>query len=163
MKRLRIASAIFVCGALIVLGAADPSIAQEHPEHPKAKNAEHPTAKGKISVDDLQKAIEARIAEKAREDGGVFKLPDHVLGKTWQLDLVRVHRDKLARLEDGTYFACVDMRERGGKDLVDVDFFLKERNGKLVFSDTAIHKVDGVARYDWEKKGDRWVKVSTRR
>jgi hypothetical protein len=152
MTQRATAGTIFLgCLALAAFGAA----LQEHPEHPMAEK--------KISVDDLEKTIKEKIAEKAKADGGVFKLRDDVLGKTWELELVRVHRDKLTRLEDGTYFACVDMKTKDGKNVVDVDFFLKESDGKLAFSDMAVHKVDGVARYDWEKKGDRWVKVPVKR
>ena len=130
-----------------------PAAPQKQPEHP-----EHPMAEKTISVDDLEKAIQQKIADKAKEDGGTFRLPDDVLHKTWELELVKVHRDKLTRLEDGTYFACVDMKQKGGSDVVDVDFFLKETDGKLAFSDMAVHKVNGAPRYNWEKKGDRWVK-----
>jgi hypothetical protein len=151
MKLTTICSAVFA-GALLLLGPAAPAAsAQEHPEHPNATKT--------VDIDALEKAIKEKIADKTKADGGVFKLEDDVLHKTWQLELVRVHRDKLARLEDGTYFACVDMKEKGGHDLVDVDFFLKENDGNLTFSDMAVHKVNGVARYDWEKKGDRWVKT----
>lgn len=155
MKLARMASRIF-CGVVFAaLGTTAPAVAQEHPEHP--------TAEKKISVDDLEKTIKEKIADKTKADGGVFKLADNVLNKTWELELVRVHRDKLTRLEDGTYFACVDMTEKGGKDLVDVDFFLKDNDGKLAFSDMAVHKVNGVARYTWEKKDDHWVKVAVKK
>jgi hypothetical protein len=153
---LRRVAPFALSGAFLVVGAATLPAAPppEHPEHP-----EHPTAQKKISVDDLEKAIQEKVSEKSKADGGTFRLPDDVLHKTWELELVRVHRDKLTRLEDGTYFACVDMKEKGGKDVVDVDFFLKESDGKLAFSDMAVHKVNGAPRYNWEKKGDRWVKT----
>ncbi len=138
-------------GSCFLFAAAGLRAAPEHPEHPNGEK--------KISIDTLEKAIQAKIAEKTKQDGGVFKLHDDVLNKTWELDLVKVHRDKLARLEDGRYFACVDMKARGGSDVVDVDFFLTEKDGELAFSDMAVHKVNGVARYGWEKKGETWVKV----
>ena len=146
-----------ILGIALAAGFGLPSAlrAQEHPEHP--------TAEKKISVDDLEKAIKEKIAEKAKDDGGVFKLQDDVLHKTWELELIKVHRDKLTRLEDGTYFACVDMKPKAGSDVVDVDFFLKDTGGKLAFSDMAVHKVNGAPRYNWEKKGDRWVKVETKK
>jgi hypothetical protein len=139
-------------GALLVV--APLALAAPPPEHP-----EHPMDKKKIDVNDLEAAIKGKIAEKTKADGGTFQLRDDVLNKTWELDLVRVHRDKLTLLEDGTYFACVDMKDKKGTDVVDVDFFLKDEEGKLVFSDMGVHKVNGAPRYNWEKKGDRWVKV----
>lgn len=150
MKLTRISPALAL--AAFLLSGPVPAAAQEHPEHPNAAK--------KVDVDALESAIKAKVAEKTKDDGGVFKISDDVLKKTWDLDLVRVHRDKLTQLEDGRYFACVDMKDHGGNDLVDVDFFLKDDDGHLVFSDMAIHKVNGVPRYNWEKKGDRWVKAA---
>jgi hypothetical protein len=152
MKRLML---VFVSiFALVALGTPVAVQAGEHPEHPGGTK--------KVSIDTMEKAIDEKIAEKTKADGGVFKLNDDMLHKTWNLERVRVYRDKLARMEDGTYFACVDMKEKGGKDMVDVDFFLKDQDGKLVFQDLAVHKVNGVPRYNWEKKGDHWVKTAVK-
>jgi hypothetical protein len=137
--------------AVACLGFGVPASAQEHPEHPSAAK--------KIDINALEKAIKEKIAEKAKADGGTFELEDPVLHKTWKLELIKVHRERLSRLEDGRYFACTDMREKGGKDVLDVDFFMKDDGGKLVFSDMSIHKLNGVPRYGWEKQGDHWVKV----
>jgi hypothetical protein len=155
MRLPRLAPAVG-CALLLVWGAPRIARAQKAPEHPE--HPEHPSEKKKISVDSVEKTIKEKIAAKAKEDGGTFKLKDDVLNKTWSLELIKVHRDKLTRLEDGTYFACVDMAEVGSKNVVDVDFFLKEKNGDLVFEDMAVHKVNGTPRYNWEKQGDAWVK-----
>ena len=42
---------------------------------------------------------------------------------------------------------------------LDVDFFEKEKDGKLSMSDMTIHKVDGKARYGWEEKNGFWKRV----
>jgi hypothetical protein len=131
--------------------------AQEHPtsEHP---SSEHPSASKPITMDQLAQAIQEAIAAKTKEQGGQFHVADPVLHKTWALQLVRVHKDRLAQLGPDTYFACTDFRANDGA-MLDVDFYMKNDNGKLVFSDTAIHKVNGKARFTYEKKGDYWERV----
>jgi hypothetical protein len=84
---------------------------------------------------------------------------DDVLNKTWSLELVRVHKDKLQALADGRYFACVDFKAPDAT-MVDVDFFLKKDGDKLAVTDTTVHKVDGKARYNYEEKNGVWVRVA---
>jgi hypothetical protein len=135
-------------------------LAQEHPkgqEHPKEHPSEHPHAKGqkKVTTADLEKAIKARIDEKTKADGGVFKVEDPVTKKTWDLHFVKVHTDKLTPLSEETYFACTDFKAADGT-LVDVDFYLKNEDGKLAITDTAIHKVNGKPRFNYVQKGKVW-------
>ncbi|MBI2955857.1 MAG: hypothetical protein HYY26_00960, partial [Acidobacteria bacterium] len=89
---------------------------------------------------------------------GKFPVKDDVLNKTWALTLVRVHTDKLTQLDEKTYFACVDFKADDGT-AVDVDFFLKGDQDKLKVTDTSVHKVNGVARYMYQQKGDFWERV----
>ncbi|HEV8231482.1 MAG TPA: transglutaminase domain-containing protein, partial [Thermoanaerobaculia bacterium] len=97
--------------------------------------------------------------EKAKAAGGKFSVRDDVLNKTWELELVRVHKDRLQALADGRYFACVDFKAADGT-MVDVDFFLKKEGDKLVVNDTSVHKIDGKARYNYEEKDGVWVRVA---
>jgi hypothetical protein len=150
-----------LAGALLL--AASPGFAQEHPaghEHPE--KGEHPTEKAKtVSTADLDKAIKARIAEKTKSDGGVFKVEDKVLNKTWELTLVKVHTDKLTPLSADTYFACTDFKAKDGT-LVDVDFYLKSQDGKLVITDTTVHKINGKPRFNYVEKNGVWVREETK-
>jgi len=140
---------IFCFAAVTVPGA------QEHPqEHPKQGS---PAGKP-VSMATLEKAIKDQIAEKAKANGGKLPVRDDVLNKTWQLELVRVHTDKLTQLDDNSYFACVDFKANDGTP-VDVDFYMKNNNGKLGLSDTAVHKVNGRPRFNYEKKGNYWERV----
>jgi len=151
MHRLKGVLTLIAVLALVAAGAAR---AQEHPkEHPK----EHPTAKA-IATADLEKAIRANIDEAAKANNGKFPAKDDVLNKTWQLTLVRVHTDKLTQLDASTYFACVDFKADDGT-LVDVDFYFKDDAGQLKRTDTTVHKINGQPRYNYEKKGDFWVRV----
>jgi hypothetical protein len=137
-----------------------PAFAQEHPaghEHPA--EGEHPKSeKAKaVSTADLDKAIKARIEEKTKSDGGVFKVEDKVLNKTWDLTLVKVHTDKLTPLSADTYFACTDFKAKDGT-LVDVDFYLKNQDGKLVITDTTVHKINGKPRFNYVEKNGVWLR-----
>lgn len=145
---------------------ASPLAAQEHPtkkegkqEHPKKEHPkkEHPKASQAVTTDDIDAGIRSHIQEKA--SGGSFSVQDDVLKKTWELELVRVHKDKLTPLSEDTYFACVDFRANDGT-MVDVDFFLKKDGDRLVVTDTSVHKVDGKARYSYEEKEGVWRRVS---
>lgn len=143
MKRLVIPliAAVLACGV---------SLAQEHPEHPTAKKAQ----KKGYTVDDLDKAIRAAIA--AKETNGVYHLKDG--DKTWDLKLDKVHRERLARTDENTYFACTDFKS-ADDHTVDVDFFMKDDGEKLVMTDATLHKVDGKPRYNWKEKNGYWERV----
>ena len=158
MHRLK---ALLVMGAAYCfLGGMSLRAQNEHPqnqptqEHPKE---EHPSAKP-VSTDTLEKAIRDQIAERSKANDGKFTVQDDVLHKTWQLELLRVHTDKLTQLDDKTYFACVDFKADDGT-IVDVDFYIKNNNGALKLSDTTVHKVSGKPRFTYQKKGDYWERI----
>ena len=137
---------------LLVAAFVFPVLAQEHPEHPtKGQKAKD------FSVSDLEKTIQADIAEKSKDTGGIFMLSDPQMKKTWDLTLDHVHTDRLSKLSADTYFACVDMKDRGGKT-VDVDFFLKAKDGKLEMTDTTVHKIEGKPRYNWKEEDGFWTR-----
>ena len=144
--------ALTVVLALGVGGAA--LIAQEHPEHPEGKTA----ASRAISIDDLEKAIKSAVAAKEKSGGGYYKLADEATKKTWLLKLDHVHRERLSRLDEKTYFACTDFKSSDGHT-VDVDFFMKDKDGKLVMSNATLHKIDVKPRYNWEEKNGFWQRV----
>jgi len=143
MKRV----VILLVSAVFAMGLA---VAQEHPEHPTDKKA----AKKGYTVDDMDKAIRAEIAAKAVN--GVYQLKDG--DKTWDLTLDKVHRERLARVDENTYFACTDFKS-ADNHTVDVDFFMKDNGEKLVMTDATLHKVDGQPRYNWQEKDGYWVRV----
>ncbi len=152
----------FVLFAVLAWIASRPLAAQdkqkEHPEeHPK-EHPEHPKSEKKVSVEDIDKSIRAHIEKVAKDSGGKFLVKDDVAGKIWQLELVRVHKDRLQALADGSYFACVDFKADDGTT-VDVDFFLKKQGNTLLVSDTSVHKINGKARYDYEEKNGVWSRV----
>ena len=155
--------AAILVGALLV--APFSAFAQEHPtgqehpekgEHPKSEHPKSQKAKT-VTTADLDTAIKARIEEKTKADGGVFKVEDKVLKKTWELTLVKVHTDKLTPLSADTYFACTDFKAKDGT-LLDVDFYVKNQDGKLVITDTTVHKINGKPRFNYVEKDGVWVR-----
>ena len=151
----------FSLALAVSLSAALPAVSAlaQQKEHPKEHPQEHPPSGKKLSTDDIDAAIRAHVEEKSKTSGGRFEVRDDVFSKTWSLELVRVHKDKLQALADGRYFACVDLKAADGT-MVDVDFFLKKDGDKLAVTDTAVHKIDGKARYNYEEKNGVWVRVA---
>jgi len=147
--------ALLFCLALALCLFLSPRSAMGQAEHP----SEHPQSSKKVSVDQIDKAIRADVDQKSKAAGGKFLVKDDVLNKTWELELVLVHKDKLQALEDGRYFACVDFKAADGT-MVDVDFYLKKDGDKLVVTDTTVHKVNGKARYTYQEKNGVWVRVA---
>jgi len=129
----------------------------EHPKKTEQPKAEHPAKK--MTTVDIDTAITAHIADASKADGK-FHAKDNVLNKTWDLTLVKVHKDKLTALDAENYFACVDFKAGDGT-MVDVDFFLKSDHGKLVVTDTSVHKINGEARYMYKEKDGFWARVDT--
>jgi hypothetical protein len=164
MRQLRLSLALVVAASLVL--AVGALAQQEHPqEHPKKEGEkkehpakEHPTAKP-VTTGDIEKAIRAHVEATSKKNNGSFPVKDDVLKKTWALTLDRVHTDKLTQLDKNTSFACVDFNADDGTK-VDVDFFLKGKGDKLEVSDTSVHKINGVARYNYQQEGDFWKRVS---
>jgi hypothetical protein len=105
----------------------------EHPKEEHPKKSEHPAKK--MTTADIDSAIQAHIADMSKADG-LFHVKDAVMNKTWNLSLVKVHKDKLTALDSNNYFACVDFKADDGT-AVDVDFYMKDEGGKLGSYDRA--------------------------
>jgi hypothetical protein len=139
--------------------------AQEHPEHPKAgagNTKEHPKkdagATKTIATADISAGIKKHIDGESKSASDKKFHVKHE-GKDLALDLVKVHDDRLSDLGGGKYFACVDMKASDGKTY-DVDFFLTGQPGKMKVTETAVHKVDGKALYNWKEEKGVWKKVA---
>lgn len=157
-----------------------PATGQEHPtqkssEHPtEKKSSEHPgsssssehpekkakdAAKSGVTMPDLAAAIKQHIKSESKE--GKFQVRDDQTKEVLALELDHVHDERLSRIDDDSYFACVDMKSASGT-VYDVDFILKGTSKDNVkIKETAIHKVDGKARYTWKEEGGLWKKQET--
>ncbi len=127
------------------------SFAGEHPEdHPAGEQS-------KVTTTIIAEAIDLHVKNESKKNGGYFAVEDEKAKKTLSLKLDKIHRERLSSIDKGLYFACVDFTNKDGRTY-DIDFFLKDAGGNLKVTETNVHKEDGKARYNWEKKGAFWVK-----
>ncbi|QSR85779.1 hypothetical protein MacB4_04030 [Methylacidimicrobium sp. B4] len=113
----------------------------EHPGHTEYKRAW-----------EVKAAIHEYLADKIREGGGVLRIKDEKTGEEIPLEFVEIH-NPVRRIPDKDYFACTDFREKGEPEKIyDIDFWLAEKDGKLVVDQVKIHKAP-------EKEDGRWIQV----
>lgn len=126
-------------------------------EAEKAPEQEAKAARPEAEIAEIAAGIEKHIATKSAEDDGYFSLSFE--DRTLRLKLVRVHLEYLASLDVDKNFACVDLVDTDG-EVYDVDFFLDGPPGKMVVSNTTVHKVNGKPIYAWEQnEDDTWKRV----
>ena len=131
--------------------------AGEHPEHPD--HPEHPTKKAPaVDAQALGKAVAEFIANDAELKGGKFLVFDKSVSEVLQLDLLKIHMDRLTGIGNDTYFACADFQASNGK-VYDLDIFMNGKSAdKLTVTEIIVHKEEGVQRYGWHEKDGVWVK-----
>jgi hypothetical protein len=151
--RTMIAAAI---AALLVLGTS--AWAQEHPEHPKQSEKQAEPPSDKMTLDELADAITAYIEQDSKLKGGYFLVYDALDKAPLALKLDKVHKEKLASLGNGVYFACTDMKTDGGA-VYDLDFFMKRTARGIETTEVAVHKKAGKPRYGWKEENGVWKKV----
>jgi YHS domain-containing protein len=126
--------------------------------------SEHPGKMAQKRGWEVMSAVEQNALDDTGKNG-IFKLKDDKTGKTLDLKFVDTHQP-VRQLDDGTYFACTDFREAGTKDQIyDIDFWIKEKDGKMVVTQTKVHKVPElkngvwvqVPRYSWKDLGNSKV------
>ena len=141
-----------VVAALLVVPQLSPAQDKEHPEHPEDKAA------SEMMLDALAVAITEYVERDAKLKGGFFLVYDTVDKKPLQLQLVKVHKDKLATLGDGVYFACTDMKAVDDGTVYDLDFFMMETDHGMEISEVTVHKKSGEPRYVWKEVDGVWTK-----
>ncbi len=120
------------------------------PEHPGAEHpgAEHPGEKAMLSSNDIINGIKKHINSVTKANVGYFPISDPKEGKELRLKLIKVHEDKVSYIKkEDAYFACTDFITDDEKTKYDVDFWMKEKAGKLNVYQTKIHKKDGKPRF----------------
>jgi len=126
------------------------ALAAEHGGTPMGGAAEHPGQQ--ITSRSVKKSITDHVKELTAGSKGVLTIKDDKLGKEWKLKLDKVH-DPVRKFEkegQTIYFACSDFKALDGKDILDIDFWMVEKDGTLKVIDTKIHKVNGEPRYTYE-------------
>jgi len=140
--------------------------AEEHPEgeeHPDSEAEEHPeeppaVAEERLTIDQLADAITDWVAGEAAENDGYLVIEHPDSGERLELTLDKVHRERLSRVGEQTYFACADFVGRDGT-LYDLDVFMRgpDRTA-LETTEVTLHKEDGEARYTWYEEDGVWKK-----
>ena len=121
-------------------------------EHGGKEHGGQAVSPAEPSAEQLRQAIRDHITKTAR-DKGAFTIQDTVTGKARTLTLVGVH-DRVGKT-GAYYYSCTDMRDAQSGELLDLDFDVDAKNGKLAVVDTRIHKVGGQARYTYDDKDHR--------
>ncbi len=153
----------FVALAVLLFAFGTSAMGQEHPEHPKSGQAkqehpEHPQAKQEMSLDVLAEAITSYIETDSKLKGGAFLVLDPQTKSVLQLQLEKVHTERLATLGNEVYFACTDMKAADGT-VYDLDFFMQQTEHGIQTTEVAIHKQAGKPRYSWKEENGTWRKV----
>jgi hypothetical protein len=145
---------------------------EEHPEgeaaegeHPEGEGEEHPeedpspdVAVERLTIDQLAEAITEWVAAEAAATGGYLVIEHPDTGEPLELSLDKVHRERLSRVGEQTYFACADFVGRDGT-LYDLDVFMRGPNREaLETTEVTLHKENGEARYTWYEEDGVWKK-----
>ena len=133
----------------------------EHPEEEK-KEGEHPEAKAApkkpVTIAELAEAIEGYVNDEIELKGGCFLVYDGENEEPLALQLKKIHKDKLAKIEDRVYFACADFETPEGK-VYDLDIFMEGASkGELKVTEITVHKESGERRYTWHEEDGIWKK-----
>jgi len=124
----------------------------EHPEHP----AEHPGKTRKLTLEEFVQAAEDYIELELKIYDGVFPVKDSEENRLLQLELVKIHKERLSPLGDNTYFVCADFKTEDGT-VYDIDIFMQGGKRKnLIPTDKMVHKVNGKPRFTWYEEEGVW-------
>ena len=148
--RIQIQSTVLLA-AVLVAGTgparAQCGTMQSHAAH----EAKPPTAR------DVADAIEHYIRHDAKLKGGRFVVYDEDQEASLPLIFDRVHEDLLRTVGKDEYFTCADFEVADGTKY-DIDVFVKGPDkDHLEISQVRVHKVNGVARYDWRDRDGQWT------
>jgi hypothetical protein len=141
---------VWLCGVVAGCTESPDSSGRGVPsEHPGVKLEPMGPA---VTAEGVKEAIRAYVATRAGQEGGHYALKDPVLGKTWRLEMDKIHDPVRTFEKDGKriYFACSDFRSLDGPEILDVDFWLTPVGNGLKVAEVRIHKVDGKERYTYE-------------
>jgi hypothetical protein len=145
----RLKTLVIVAALPWVIAAA--SHAQYRVEtHPVGALSEVPP--GVVTAEKVKKAIAEYVDARSRESSGLFLIEDPVLKKKYRLKLVSLN-DPVSKFHTGgqvVYFACVMFKAEEGNDLLDVDFWVIEKEGRLEVDTTKIHRINREPRFTYQ-------------
>ena len=139
-----------------------PEEGEEHPEkgeeHPE-EGEEHPKEAKPPTIESVAQFLESNVAKESADQGGWISIADSESGPMLKLKLDKIHRERLAKTSEGTYFVCADFTTPEGKSY-DLDFWVKQVDDGLTVAETTIHKEDGRPRYNWVEEDGIWKRKS---
>ena len=142
-----------VVGALAVFPAISGQAAEHGgKEHGGQTAVSQTPVKVEPTAEELRQTIRDHITTTTQKQGA-FTIKDSVTGNTRTLTLVGVH-ERVGKTGD-YYYSCTDMRDAASRELLDLDFDVEAKAGRLNVVDVRIHKVDGKARYTYDDKDNR--------
>ncbi|MBI2061009.1 MAG: hypothetical protein HYT87_14680 [Nitrospirae bacterium] len=133
---------------MLLCGLDGPVLAGEH------AGAEHAGKKAEgFTAEEIKAVMTRHIQGEIKKAGGVFKITDSKTKEALSLEFVKIH-DPVRKIEGKGYFACTDFHPAGAETakLYDLDFWLNPKDGKLVVTDTRIHKHPVRKGSAWEKE-----------
>ena len=148
MKRMLIGISQVLLALLVVVGLPCLQVQAQEPEHP-----EHPTATP--TVEEVAMFLEGHLAETTKASDGLLTVHDEKAEIERKLRLDKIHRERLAKTAEATYFVCADFKDTAGT-VFDLDFWVKQGGDGLEVAETMIHKEEGKPRYTWYQDGDVW-------
>src|SRR5215475_12007820 len=159
----RLAPYVFV---MLLCAPVVPLVAQDHPRAPQQSQSQQlPQSRTGAPQAVMTEATMSSVSAGLKEfiSGYAAKSADKKFHMPYQrkdlaLDLVRVHDDRFSSLGGNKYFACVDMKGPDGR-MYDIDFMMMVQGDKLTVTETAVHKINGKALYNWKQDGGVWKKV----
>ena len=138
-------------------------LAQEHPRAPQGQQLPQTTsgAPQTAMTEATMSSVSAGLKEfisgySAKSADKKFHMPYN--RKDLALDFVKLHDNRFSSLGGNKYFACVDMKGADGR-MYDIDFMMVVQGDKLTVTETAVHKINGKALYNWKQDGGVWKKV----
>jgi Cu-Zn family superoxide dismutase len=110
------------------------------------------TVHAQPNPDELRQTIRDHITNQEKLQGA-FAIVDNRNGELRRLEFVRVH-DRVGKTGD-YYYSCTDMKDVKTGDLLDLDFDIEDREGRLSVADIRFHKDNGIPRYTYDNKDNR--------
>ncbi len=138
--------------------AEHPEKEAEQAEHPEkeAEHPEHPEHHGSPpSIEEVATFLESHVAEVTAGTDGRMSIRDEKTGQALELQLDKIHRERLAQTDEHTYFVCADFKSRDG-EVFDLDFWVHQIAHGLQVTETMIHKQSGNPRYTWYEESGVW-------
>jgi hypothetical protein len=103
---------------------------------------------------ELEDAVHRHLG-RFSEEPGYFEVADPKLKKKWKLKLLQIHSGNLVVLTDEKAFSCAEFREKGGKRVLDLDFYVKRVGDRWKVEKVYIHRVAGQPRYEYNEGNER--------